>query len=184
MGVIAAGTDFVRRHLPRRETIHHYRLLRPFAHHLSHPALWRLSRRSVPRAVAIGLGVGILIPIMHTMLAALIALPARANVAVAAGFTLLINPLTIPPLYYAAYKVGTWEMRNHVIVDTAQVERISGELNKFLFWLHAASAPIALGILTLAFSAAVIGYAASALVYRQLVHSRWRRRREQASPGN
>jgi len=58
------------RHIPRRETIHENRLLRPFARPLSNPALWRMTRRSVPRAVALGLGIGIVIPVMHTVIAA------------------------------------------------------------------------------------------------------------------
>src|SRR5436190_17541065 len=88
--------------LPRRETIGNNWLLRPFGRQLSRPNLWHLNNRSIPRAVAIGLGVGIIIPIMHMVIAALLAIPARANVAVAAACTLVVNPLTIPPIYYAA----------------------------------------------------------------------------------
>src|ERR1044071_8562806 len=97
-----ARFQWIRRHIPTRETVHHYRLLRPFAPHLTHASLWRMNRRSVPRAVALGLFVGVIIPVMHTAIAAVIAIPLRANVAVTAAFTLVINPLTIPPLYYAA----------------------------------------------------------------------------------
>src|SRR6478672_379508 len=92
---------WARHHIPTRETIGRYRLLRPFARQLSQPNLWRLNHRSVPRGVAIGLGVGIIIPFMHVVLAALLAIPARANIMLAAAFTLLVNPLTIPPMYYA-----------------------------------------------------------------------------------
>src|SRR6478672_4698150 len=94
------------RHIPTRDTIHHYRLLRPFAPHLRHPALWRMTHRSVPRAVALGLFVGVIIPVMHTAIAALLAIPLRANVAITAAFTLVVNPLTIPAIYYAAYRIG------------------------------------------------------------------------------
>src|SRR5206468_10800207 len=94
-------------HVPTRETIDQYRLLRPFAPHLRHPSLWRLNRRSVPRGVAIGLCVGVMIPFMHTIIAALLAIPARANVAVAALFTLVVNPITIPFMYLAAYRIGS-----------------------------------------------------------------------------
>src|SRR5690242_10600286 len=97
--------SWLTRHIPTRESIHQYRLLRPFASHLSQPALWRMTRRSVPRGVAIGLFVGVIIPFMHTLIAAVFAIPLRANVAVAAAVTLVINPLTIPPLYYAAYRI-------------------------------------------------------------------------------
>ena len=56
--------SWLRRHIPTRESIHRFRLLRPFAHHLSKPELWRLSRRSVPRAVALGLGIGAEVDLM------------------------------------------------------------------------------------------------------------------------
>src|SRR5438034_11757201 len=102
--------QWVTRHIPTRDTVHRYRLLRPFAPHLTHSSLWRLNRRSVPRGVALGLFVAVIIPVMHTAIAALLAIPARANIAVAAIFTLIVNPLTIPPLYYAAYRVGAWEL--------------------------------------------------------------------------
>lgn len=109
------------RHVPTRETIHRSRVLKPFAPALSQPALWRMTYRSVPRGVALGLFVGVIIPIMHTAIAALLAIPLRANVAVAAAFTLLINPLTIPPLYYAAYRIGSWEL--HHDFDLGQPSR-------------------------------------------------------------
>ena len=95
----AGRLDWLRRHIPTRENIHRHRVLRPFAPHLSQPALWRMTRRSVPRAVALGLFVGVIIPFMHTAIAALLAIPLRANVAITAAFTLVVNPLTIPPIY-------------------------------------------------------------------------------------
>jgi uncharacterized protein (DUF2062 family) len=181
LGLAARGFDasagWVKNHVPSRETIHRYRLLRPFARQLSQPNLWRLNHRSVPRAVAVGLAVGIIIPILHTFIAALVALPTRANVAVAAATTLVINPLTIPPLYYGAYRIGLWELRHDAMVDPGAAARVSGELGRMLFWLHEASGPIALGILTLAAGAAVLGYGLTALVWRLMVHSRWRQRR-------
>src|SRR5579859_2412937 len=103
---------WVTRHIPTRDTVGQYRLLRPFAPHLTHPSLWRMTRRSVPRGVAVGLFVAVIIPFMHTVIAALVAIPARANVAVAAVLTLVVNPLTIPPLYYAAYRIGSWELHH------------------------------------------------------------------------
>jgi uncharacterized protein len=166
------------RHVPTRETVHHYRLLRPFAPHLTHTSLWRMTRRSVPRGVAIGLFVAVIIPFMHTVIAALLAIPARANVAVAALFTLLVNPFTIPPLYYGAYRIGSWELHHDAtLVDPAAAERFSGELSRLLFWVHQASGAIAVGVLTIAVCAAVLGYAGSALAWRLWSSDRWRRRR-------
>ena len=166
------------RHIPTRETIHEHRLLRPFAPHLTHPSLWRMTRRSVPRGVALGLFVGMIIPFMHTFIAAILAIPTRANVAVAAAATLVVNPLTIPPMYYAAYRIGSWELHHDAtLVNPAAAERFSSELSRLLFWIHEASGSIAVGVLTLAIASALIGYFASSLAWRSWLSSRWRQRR-------
>jgi uncharacterized protein (DUF2062 family) len=171
------------RHVPTRESIQRNRLLRPFAPHLTQPALWRMTRRSVPRAVALGLFVGVIIPFMHTAIAAILAIPLRANVAVAAAFTLAVNPLTIPPLYYAAYRLGSWELRYDAnLVNPAAAERISSELGRLLFWLHQASGPIAVGVLSIAVAVAVLGYGAAALAWRSKRAARVRKWREARSP--
>lgn len=170
---------WLRRHIPSRDTIDSYRLLRPFAKQLRQPNLWHLNHRSVPRGVALGLGVGVIIPFMHTIVAAILAIPLRANVALAAAFTLVVNPLTIPPMYIAAYHIGRWELRHDAIVDPAAAEQASGELGRFLFWIHHASGPIALGILTISASAALIGYVVSALGWRLWIRSKWRSRRQE-----
>jgi uncharacterized protein (DUF2062 family) len=174
-----AGTWFSR-HLPTRETIHRNRLLRPFAPYLSQPALWRLTRRSVPRAVALGLFVGVIIPFMHTAVAAILAVPTRANIAVAAAFTLLVNPLTIPPLYYAAYRIGSWELHHDsALVNPATAERFSSELGRLLFWIHQASGSIVAGVLTIAVASAALGYLGASLVWRSRLGARWERRKRE-----
>lgn len=174
----AMKLGWIRRHIPTRESIHRYRLLRPFAKPLSNPSLWRMTHRSVPRGVALGLGIGVIIPFMHTIIAAVLAIPSRANVAVAAAVTLVVNPLTIPPMYYAAYRIGSWELHHDSnLVDPAAARRFSGELSRFLFWIHHASGPIALGILTISAAAALSGYLVSSLAWRWWVGSKWRQRR-------
>lgn len=137
-----------------------------------------MHRRSVPRAVALGLGVGVIIPFMHTVLAALLAIPLRANVAIAAAFTLVVNPLTIPALYYGAYRTGLWELHaDAAVMNPAAAEHASGELARLLFWVHEASGPIALGILTISIAAAVAGYAFTAVIWRMWLANKLRRRR-------
>ena len=170
---------WIARHIPRRDTLHENRVLRPFARQLSKPELWRMHRRSVPRAVALGLGVGIIIPVMHTLLAALLAIPLRANVAIAAAFTFVINPLTIPALYYVAYRTGLWEMHaDAAVTNPAAAEQFSSELSRVLFWIHEASGPIALGVLTIAVAAAVTGYFLTAVLWRLWLANKLRRRRK------
>lgn len=168
-------------HVPTPDSIHENRLLRPFASHFANSSLWRMNRRSLPRAVALGLFVGVIIPFMHMVIAAVLAIPLRANVAVAAAVTWVVNPLTIPPLYYAAYRIGSWELHYDTNVVTAQAaERFSSELPRMLFWLHHASGSIAAGVLTLAGCAAFIGYFGTALAWKLRSGRRWRQRHSQA----
>jgi uncharacterized protein (DUF2062 family) len=177
MAELRGPRGWLRRHLPTRETIDSYRLLRPFAKQLSQPNLWHLNHRSVPRGVALGLGVGVIIPFMHVVIAMILAIPVRANVALAGAFTLVVNPLTIPPMYYAAYKIGSWELRHDAgVIDPATAEQASSELGRFLFWIHHASGPIALGVLTISFCAAALGYLLSAVGWGIWVRYRWRHR--------
>jgi len=175
----AGRMNWLKRHLPTRETIHEYRLLRPFAPHLSRPALWRMTRSSVPRGVALGLFVGVIIPVMHTAIAAILAIPLRANVAVAAAVTLVVNPLTIPLLYVGAYRIGSWELHHDAnLVNPAAAERFTSELGRLLFWFHQASAPIALGILTIAVVSAAIGYLAASFGWTWWQKKALQRRRQ------
>src|SRR5947209_14901786 len=169
--------SWLTRHIPTRETIHQYRVLRPFAAHLTHSSLWRMTRRSVPRGVALGLFVAVIIPIMHTAIAALLAIPTRANVAIAAAFTLVVNPFTIPFMYVAAYRIGRWELHHdRAVVDAETARQFTSELQRILFWIHHASGPIGVGILTLAVVASFFGYFAAAFAWRLWCAARWRRR--------
>ena len=171
------------RHIPTRDTVHEHRLLRPFAPHLTNQSLWRMTRRSVPRGVAVGLFVAVIIPFMHTVIAALMAIPARANVVVAAVSTLVVNPLTIPFMYFAAYRIGAWELHQDArLMNPAAAEHFSSELARLLFWLHHASGPIAVGILTMAAASAVVGYLGASLVWAGWSRSRWRQRRQARKP--
>ncbi len=62
------------------------------------------------------------------------------------------------------------------LVDQAAAARFSSEIGRMLFWLHHASGPIAIGILTIAVTLAAFGYVAASLVWRFWSRSRWRQR--------
>ena len=47
-----------------------------------------------------------------------------------------------------------------------------------LFWVHEASGPIAVGVLTIAAGSAIIGYGVSAFLWRRWLASKWRQRRQ------
>lgn len=163
--------------LPTREWIAANRWMRPFARHLLRPSLWRFNRRSVPRAVAVGLLVAPIIPVAHTLVAALAAVPTRANIVIAAGITWLINPFTIAPFYYAAYHVGTALLRLDAMSPMPQVTHpATGQATQWAAWLLAKSGPLALGTLVMAVVIASVGYLIASFTWRWNIGRKWRAR--------
>lgn len=94
--------------VPSREELEGNRWLSVLAPYLADPKLWHWSRRGVAAGVAIGLFIGLLIPVAQILLASVVAVFLRANIPIAAAGTLITNPLTVPPIYYGAYQLGTW----------------------------------------------------------------------------
>ena len=66
------------KHAPSREEVQNSRWLKPFGQRIRHSQLWRFTRRSVPRGVAIGLFVGIflMVPGLQIVGAALVCMAA------------------------------------------------------------------------------------------------------------
>lgn len=97
------------RQMPTREEIGRSRWIRPFGKRVMRSEYWRFTRRSVPRGVAVGLWVGIfaLVPGVQIVGSALLSLPFRANIPIAAAMTFLTNPATTPFLLAASYFVGS-----------------------------------------------------------------------------
>lgn len=80
----------------------------PFQHLLHDHRLWGIRRKTVVPAFSLGLFIGCLPLPPHFVIAALAALALRVNIPVAAVTTLIVNPLTAPPLFYFSYRVGAF----------------------------------------------------------------------------
>lgn len=80
--------------------------MRPFKLLLGNPAYWSLNRRNVTRAFALGLFLSFVPLPINTLLGVTMALLMRVNIPATLSGTLLTNPLTMLPLYYAAYWIG------------------------------------------------------------------------------
>ncbi|MDO5506360.1 MAG: DUF2062 domain-containing protein [Pseudoxanthomonas suwonensis] len=96
----------LRRRLPTRESLSGNRWLRPLAPWLGERRLWHFSRRGVALGVALGVFFGFLVPLAQIPMSVGGAILLRANVPMAAVSTLVTNPATVGPLYFAAYRVG------------------------------------------------------------------------------
>jgi uncharacterized protein len=100
-----------RQQIPTREQMTASPWLRWLYPLLQHPRLWHWSRRGVALGVGLGVFFGLLVPVAQIPLAAGAAVVLRANLPAAAASTFVTNPVTFAPIYYAAYRLGTWIMQ-------------------------------------------------------------------------
>lgn len=167
--------------MPSRDSLAENRFVKPVAHRVLAPELWRFTRRSVPRGVALGLLVGIflLIPGLQIAGAALLALPFRANVPLAAAMTFLSNPATTPFILAASYYVGASMLGRSG--DMTQVMALIHEgagLTEWAAWLFSSTAPTLLfGLTIVSVVAAAIGYLISSWLWRSRMARKWRSRK-------
>lgn len=173
--------------LPSRERLHGMRWMRWLAPHLNHPRLWHISRKGLALGVAIGVFFGLLIPVAQIPVSATLAVLLRANVPAAVASTLVTNPVTFGPVYFGAYKLGTWLLQtSHAdIVNTEQgviimptPARVAAaddppapsrswwtRLMDFWHWMTNVGKPLVVGL-------AVVASITGVLVYL-LVHGLW-----------
>ena len=161
--------------MPTREGLAENRWIRPFGQRVLHSEFWRFTRRSVPRGVAIGLLVGIfiMVPGLQIIGSALLCIPFRGNIPVAALMTFLSNPFTTPFILTASYFVGSsLGLGGHTGVPGREAT-----IREWFTWLFsdAALATVS-GLFIIASLSAVVGYLASILVWRWWTARKWRRR--------
>lgn len=100
---------FIKRYMPDHEKIRNNKLLnKVFGTLLHDPNLLHLNRRSVSMAFFVGLFMAFVPLPTQMVMAAAIAILIRCNLPIAVGLVWLTNPVTMPPIFYFAYKVGTW----------------------------------------------------------------------------
>ena len=158
--------------------------LRPIAHRLTPREIWQFNRRSVARGVALGLFVGFILPVGQIVAAALLAASARGNLLVAAMATLVTNPFTFPPIYYAAFRTGSFLLNSLHKKDSAASPLDERQAGAILEMLTSASLPTAFGLLLFATISAAVGFGAVHIAWRLSLRRQWRRRGQAGTGSN
>lgn len=165
--------------MPRREDLAESRWLKPLGSRVMHSELWRFTRRSVPRGVGAGLLVGIflLIPGLQIVGAALLCVPIRGNIPIAALMTFLSNPATTPFILLASLEVGS-VLGFRTDVASFNALRDSGaSIGEWFGWLFSDAAPaLVSGLFIIAAAAGLLGYLFTVLFWRWWQGKKWRRR--------
>ncbi|MBV7257026.1 DUF2062 domain-containing protein [Pacificimonas sp. WHA3] len=154
------------KYAPRQEVLARNRLLRPISGYIGDPNVWHFNRHSIARGVALGLFLGFVIPIgFQVFIAAFVAVSARANIAVAALFTTVSNPVTVVPIYIAALKTGDWMLgrETSVLAPDANILMIA----------QGASVPVILGTICFGAISGAVGFLTIHFLWRYWVSRRW-----------
>ena len=177
---------WIARNMPTREELARSRWIRPFGGRVMRSEYWRFTRRSVPRGVAVGLWVGIfaLIPGVQIVGSALLSLPFRANIPVAAAMTFLTNPMTTPFLVFASLELGSFLGFRTDIASFYALRQSGAGMNEWLTWLFSDAAPaLVAGLFLIATATAIVSYFASILFWRWWTARKWRRRGRRGPAG-
>ena len=100
------------RPLPRRANVHRYPVIKWFAQRAKrYPFLWSFGRAQVLPALYAGMVLS-LSPLygLQILLAFALALLLRANLTITVGLQMIVNPLTIAPIYGGTAWLGSWLM--------------------------------------------------------------------------
>jgi uncharacterized protein (DUF2062 family) len=177
---------FLRKYLPDADAVRSKRMVTMFGGWLQHPNLWHLNRRSVPGALAIGLFAGLVPGPLQMLTALLLAVPLKKNIPVALVTTFYTNPLTIVPLYVIAFEYGNLLLgRSHGLgaIEPFVMDWSDwlGSMQAMAHWCLSLGKPLAVGLVALGLTLAVVGYLLARLGWRLYVIAAWRARARKKS---
>lgn len=143
--------------------------------------LWRFTRRSVPRGVALGIVVGIMVPFAQTIFAAILCMPVRANVPLAALMTFITNPFTTPLLWAFSYQIGKWMLRADPAMTLGPYDALL-QVHDFwsgLHWITDEGKYLVFGLSVMSAITGALGYLLANWIWQATILRRRRRRRQE-----
>jgi uncharacterized protein (DUF2062 family) len=150
-------------YIPSPEKIAEIKSLQFLGHLLQEPNLWHFNRHSVAKAFLVGLFCS-MIPIPFQMvLSAFIAVRVNCNLPISIALVWISNPITMPPIFYFNYLVGTWILRK---------PPIHYDMNYSFDWIM--SKLVEIGI-PLYFGSVIVGLVLGAIAYFS-IHFLWKRK--------
>lgn len=152
---------FFSKYLPDPHKITQSKSLRIFGKFIHEPNLWHLNRKSVSMAFLVGLFF-MWVPLPSQMfLAAGAAILLRCNLPLSVALVWITNPITMPPMFYAAYTLGHWMLGTPPsnIQFEASFDWIAQQM--VVIWQ-----PFLLGCMTLGIISSITGFTVIRLLWR------------------
>jgi len=160
--------NFIKRFSPKPEILKAHPYFKHFGNAFQNPNLWHLNRRSAAGAAAVGLFCAWMPIPFQMILAAVIAIFFTVNLPISVALVWLSNPLTMPPLFYGAYRLGAWLLHEPPVHFHFQLS---------FHWLVSTFETIApslmLGCFILGLSSSLLGYFIFRACWRFSVSKKW-----------
>lgn len=162
---------FLKKFMPKPHEIKNHRILSLFGDLLHDPNLWHMNRRSVAGAFMVGLFFAWWPVPLQMVLAAGGAILLRTNLPLSVALVWITNPLTMGPMFYFAYVLGTWiiGVPEKAFSIEPSMQWLMNEM--LLIWK-----PFLTGCLILAVISSIIGYFTMSYLWTHSVLSRRARR--------
>ena len=163
---------FIKKHLSGNDKFRKNKLLKWLGPILLNPLLWHLHRRNVAKGAAIGVFCAFLPVPIQMFLAAIFSIIWRANLPVSQALVWISNPITIPIMLVAAYKVGILILGLPASRPgfTMTAHWISNELA--VLWK-----PVLLGSVICGAVAAILAYFLVRILWRLWIVREWEKRK-------
>ena len=163
---------FFKRYLPDPHTMRTHKRFQFFGRLLHDPNLWHLNRHSLSGGLAVGLFVAFIPLPTQMVIAAAAAILLRVNFPLSVATVWITNPLTMPPMFWFAYKVGV------LILGTATGHPpFEPTLDWFWQELDTIWQPFFLGCFICGSVSALAGYGVIQLLWRLRVRRHLKQRR-------
>ncbi len=165
----------IKRFMPDPDWVKEQKSLQFLGGWIHEPNLWHLNRQSVAAATFIGFFVAFIPLPTQMILAALLAILFRANLAISVALVWITNPFTMAPIFYVAYRVGA------AVIGT-ETTQFSGFELSWEWLLHGLEnnwQPFLLGCLLCGLFIGLLASSLVRLAWRQHTITRWKERRIQ-----
>ena len=164
---------FFKKILPSEHAVRNDKNLRFLGKLLHDPNLWHLNRKSLSGAFAVGLFMAFVpFPFGQTPAAALLAIFFRVNLPLSALLVWLTNPLTMPPIYLMAIKLGSWVLGIHPELTQFEMSWSWVSANLITFWK-----PFVVGSLIFSVVGSILGFVLTRLLWRWYVTRKYLKKR-------
>ena len=157
---------FFKRYSPDPKRIENTPGLGMLGSRLQQPNLWHFNRHSISKAFAIGLFCMWLPFPFQSIIAAISAIYLRANLALSVALVFITNPITIPPMFFFAYRLGNLVLGRESLTFDIELSWAWMTQSLILTWQ-----PLFLGCFLMALFTSMLGFLGIQILWRYNVRA-------------